>query len=92
MADQAKNENGQYIEGMRKICRLSVNGLGSPHGWCYGTIKWSYNSPLTENLESVCDTAAITNGGVNQLQSQKYQKPAYNLKCAVAVRHSERID
>lgn len=26
------------------------------------TIKWSYKSPLIENLESVCETAAITNG------------------------------
>lgn len=31
-ADQAKNENGQSIESMRKTCCLSVNGIGSPHG------------------------------------------------------------
>lgn len=30
-ADQAKNKNGQSIEGMRKNM-LSVNGIGSPHG------------------------------------------------------------
>lgn len=30
-ADQARNENGQSIEGMRKIC-LSVNDIGNPHG------------------------------------------------------------
>lgn len=74
----------------KKICGLSVNGIGSPHGWCYGTIKWSYNSSLIENLESVCDTAAITNGGLIKL-SQQYQRPACNLKCAVTARYSKRI-
>lgn len=32
-ADQAKNKNGQSIEGMRKNM-LSVYGIGSPHGEC----------------------------------------------------------
>lgn len=49
-------------------------------------VKWSYNSPLTDNLESVCDTAAITNGvgggGVNQGKSNTLKKPAHNLKSA----------
>lgn len=70
-----RTKMGNPLKVWEKICCLSVNGIGSPHGWCYGTIKWSYKSPLIENLESVCDTAAITNGGLIKV-SQTHQKPA----------------
>lgn len=46
------------------------------------TIKWSYSSSLTENLESVCDMAAVTNGGGINTVSHAHHKPAFNLVSA----------
>lgn len=82
-----KSGNPFKIWEQEYVVRL-CNGIGSPHGLVLWYVKWSYNSPFTENLASVCDTAAITNGGggrrgINQGKVRRHPKKKSEIKSTV---------